>query len=157
MFMTNLYLKKVGKMQEDLKLTTRGRYAIMAMVELGRNGEGQPVPLTEIADKSGISVSYLEQLIAGLRKNGLVRSYRGPGGGYCLAKPSSEIVITDILIAAEDSTPAKRNVNSSESKLDACMYTASLWQHIGSILHKGLQMVSLDDVLEQRFHKTRAD
>lgn len=67
-------------MKTRLKLTTRGQYAVVAMVEIGRDGKKAPVPLSDIAETTNISLSYLEQLIAGLRRHGLVTSYRGPGG-----------------------------------------------------------------------------
>ncbi|MCD8493980.1 MAG: Rrf2 family transcriptional regulator [Alphaproteobacteria bacterium] len=103
-------------MKTRLKLTTRGQYAVVAMVEIGRDGKKAPVPLSDIAETTNISLSYLEQLIAGLRRHGLVTSYRGPGGGYTLAKPAQSIAVSDILKAAEDSTPAKRH--SGEKRLE---------------------------------------
>lgn len=140
-------------MKKRVKLTTRGRYAIMAMVELGKKGEGKPMPLSEIAKSGDISLSYLEQLIAGLRRQGLVKSYRGPGGGYCLTKPVSEILVSDILIAAEDSTPAKRNANSDDNKSGHCAHTQDLWNVIGEILFTSLKHITLDDVLKNHARK----
>lgn len=134
-------------MKNRVKLTTRGRYAIMAMVELGKNGDGKPLPLSEIAKNGDISLSYLEQLIAGLRRQGLVKSYRGPGGGYCLTKPSADILVSDILIAAEDSTPAKRNANNDDAKANNCPHTQNLWAVIGEILFTSLKHITLQDVL----------
>lgn len=140
-------------MKKRVKLTTRGRYAVMAMVELGRNGDGKPMPLSEIAKNGDISLSYLEQLIAGLRRQGLVKSYRGPGGGYCLTKPSAEILVSDILIAAEDSTPAKRNAGNDEEKTNHCTHTRDLWSTIGEILYTSLKHVTLADVLKNSTRK----
>ena len=71
-----------------MKLSTKGRYAIMAMMEVALNQKTRPVTLADISEEQGISISYLEQLFARLRKNGLVKGTRGPGGGYCLARPS---------------------------------------------------------------------
>lgn len=135
-------------MSNTVKLTTRGRYAIMAMVELAKNGEEKPTPLSDIADKGNISLSYLEQLIAGLRRQKLVKSYRGPGGGYSLAKPASDIMVSDILIAAEDSTPAKRNSKNETSKAGQCEITNKLWDHIGHILYNTLSGLSLAQLLD---------
>ena len=143
-------------MENALKLTTRGRYAVMAMVHLSNADLGTPVPLIDISKETGISVSYLEQLIAGLRRANLVKSSRGPGGGYLLAKPIPEIMIADILIAAEDSTPAKRPAQN-EVRINGCEYTHSLWGEIGSMLHIMLKTISLEDVLNKRLdsHPTR--
>ncbi len=138
------------KMSEELvKLTTRGRYAVMAMVELAKHKEADPVPLAGIAEKNNISLSYLEQLIAGLRRHDLVKSYRGPGGGYILSRPAQEILISDILIAAEDSTPAKRSEKNNFDRNTNCEETDKLWDNIGALLHNALKKVSLADVLNK--------
>ena len=141
------------KGDKKLKLTTRGRYAVMAMVELSQRGEKQPVPLMEIAQSGNISLSYLEQLFAGLRKNGLVKSYRGPGGGYVLAKPATDIHISDILDSAEDCVPAKRGTKDSVS---ANKQTSLLWAQIGEILYISMKHISLDDVINERLHDNPA-
>ena len=138
-------------MTKTVKLTTRGRYAIMAMVELAEQNSETPLPLSAIAEKGNISLSYLEQLIAGLRRNGLVKSHRGPGGGYKLGKDTSEIFIADILIAAEDSTPAKRNANNDEAKTDNSPVTKTLWSHIGSVLYENLKGITLADAMKKNF------
>ncbi|MCB9989799.1 MAG: Rrf2 family transcriptional regulator [Rhodospirillales bacterium] len=135
------------KNDKKLKLTTRGRYAVMAMVELSLRGEKQPVPLVEIAQSGNISLSYLEQLFAGLRKNGLVKSYRGPGGGYLLAKPANDIHIADILDSAEDCVPAKR---STKDTAQTNKQTNMLWSQIGEILYISMKHVSLEDVTKER-------
>ena len=136
-------------METSVKLTTRGRYAIMAMVELGKRTGSEPAPLVEVAKRGNISLSYLEQLIAGLRRQGLVKSYRGPGGGYALAKPADEITVPAILIAAEDSTPAKRIQQKGEKKSSDCEYTENLWNHIGETLYASLSDVTLQNVLDK--------
>lgn len=137
-------------MTKTLKLTTRGRYAIMAMVELGKRTGSDPAPLVEVAKRGNISLSYLEQLIAGLRRQGLVKSYRGPGGGYALAKPAEEISVPDILIAAEDSTPAKRILQKGDKKSPDCDYTENLWYYIGETLYASLSGITLQDVLDRK-------
>lgn len=133
-----------------LKLTTRGRYAVMAMVELAQKSEKQPVPLMEIARSGNISLSYLEQLFAGLRKNGLVKSYRGPGGGYVLAKPANDIRVAEILDSAEDCVPAKRSAKEQDPASFGNKQTQLLWSHIGEILYISLQHVTLDEVIGER-------
>ncbi len=135
---------------KTLKLTTRGRYAVMAMVELARRGDDEPVPLVEIAKSGSISLSYLEQLFAGLRRNGLVKSYRGPGGGYVLAKPAVEIRIAEILDSAEDCAPARRSAKGREDDLSSDRTTSALWSQIGEILYVCLRHISLDDVIRER-------
>lgn len=123
----------------------------MAMIELSKSEGKQPKPLAEIAKNSAISLSYLEQLIAALRRNDLVKSYRGPGGGYLLNKPAQEILISDILRAAENSTSAKKSAqNNKKSKQNACTHTQDLWAHIGEILHQSLKHISLADVLNSQ-------
>jgi Rrf2 family iron-sulfur cluster assembly transcriptional regulator len=135
---------------KSLKLTTRGRYAVMAMIELACREDKEPVPLAEIAESGDISLSYLEQLFSGLRKHGLVKSYRGPGGGYILARQASEIRISDILDSAEDCVPAKRaqkgsgRVNGEDSKV------AILWGQMGEILYASMKHISLEDVVSDR-------
>lgn len=138
------------KSTKKLKLTTRGRYAVMAMVELAQKGNKDPVPLVEIADSSNISLSYLEQLFAGLRKNGLVKSYRGPGGGYVLAKPSKDIRISEILDSAEDCVPAKRSVKEQDQDSFGNTQTRVLWGQIGEILYVSMKHISLEDVVSDR-------
>lgn len=86
-----------------MKLSTKGRYAITAMMELALRHKQGPVTLADISVEQSISVSYLEQLFALLRKHGLVTGLRGPGGGYCLRRPASEISVADILRAVDES------------------------------------------------------
>jgi Rrf2 family iron-sulfur cluster assembly transcriptional regulator len=142
--------------KNKLKLTSRGRHAVMAMVELAKHGQDNPVPLSEIADAATISISYLEQLFAGLRRNGLVRSYRGPGGGYVLARPPGEISVSDILISAEDSLPAKRAANSNDSEEGGNAQTVALMSHISEVLHDFTREISLDDVMAGRYKTPQA-
>lgn len=91
-----------------MKLSTKGRHAITAMMELALRNEKGPVTLADISVEQSISVSYLEQLFARLRNNGLVTGMRGPGGGYCLRRPATEITIAEILSAVDDAMPARR-------------------------------------------------
>lgn len=136
-------------MPHTITLNSRGEYAVMAMVELARTGAKTPLPLAEIANNAGISLSYLEQLIAGMRRHHLVKSYRGPGGGYILGKNPDEILIADIFTAAEDCTPAKRT-KISGSKPTKCLQTAALWNYVGQILGVTLRKITLEDVLNNR-------
>ena len=91
-----------------MKLSTKGRYSVMAMVDLARYGKGKPMPLAEIADRQEISLSYLEQLFRNLRRGGLVKSVRGPGGGYLLSREAREIRVSDIIVAVDETIRATR-------------------------------------------------
>src|SRR6185437_3281127 len=91
-----------------MRLSTKGRYAVMAMVDLARHSGGNPVSLAEIAERQEISLSYLEQLFAKLRRGGLVRSVRGPGGGYLLAHDRDDTRIADIILAVDEPIHAIR-------------------------------------------------
>ena len=140
-----------------MKLGTRGRYAVMAMAELalrsGGGGEARPVTLAEIAARQDISQSYLEQLFGRLRRAGLVRSARGPGGGYRLARPASELRIADIVVAVDENLRATRCPPDARS---GCMKDASrcmthdLWDELGIHIHHFLDSVSLEDVCARR-------
>lgn len=144
------------RQNQSLKLTTRGYHAVMALVELAGHNQGEqrdkPVPLAEIAEARKISLSYLEQLFAGLRRHGLVKSARGPGGGYRLGKDPSQITIAAIFTAAEDSVPGKRvqSRGANDASADSSGVTRStqhLWDHIGQVLYRDLSHRTLSDVL----------
>ena len=85
-----------------MKLSTKGRYAVMALVDLASQGGGRPVSLADISSRQEISLSYLEQLFAKLRRSGLVKSVRGPGGGYLLARPAEDTRISDAILAVDE-------------------------------------------------------
>lgn len=147
--LNNTAQRKTNDKSTPVKLTSRGQYSISAMLNLAKHHDSAPVPLTDIAENSNISLSYLEQLVSALRKNDLVKSYRGPGGGYVLNHPPSSILVSDILKAAEDSMPARK------SRKDAteveCPLTLALWDHIGHYLDAHLSTITLDDLMNRRF------
>ena len=140
-----------------MKLSAKGRYAVMAMTELAirarRTGDAAPVTLAEIAARQEISLSYLEQLFSRLRRAGLVRSARGPGGGYRLARPPAELRIADIVGAVDENLRATR---CSPNTGSGCMAGASrcvthdLWEELGTHIHLFLSAVSLEDVCARR-------
>ncbi len=136
----------------NLHLTTRGRYAVIAMAELAEREGQEPVPLADIAKSGKISLSYLEQLFAGLRRNGLVKSYKGPGGGYVLAKSPQDIRISDILRSAEDSVPAKR-ATGNKQKISKNSKTVDLWDKIGEVLFLFTDKLSLADVINEDIYE----
>jgi Rrf2 family iron-sulfur cluster assembly transcriptional regulator len=91
-----------------MKLTTKGRYSVMAMLDLALNESRGPITLSEISGRQDISLSYLEQLFSKLRKQGLVKSSRGPGGGYELAQEAEDISISKIILAVDESVDIRR-------------------------------------------------
>ena len=136
-----------------MKLSTKGRYAVMAMVDLARHAQAKPVSLSDIAARQEISLSYLEQLFAKLRKGGLVRSVRGPGGGYLLAFPSEATRISDIILAVDEPIRTTRCASGSpagcRTNRSRCL-THDLWEELGNQIHMFLSSVSLHDVLERK-------
>lgn len=136
-----------------MKLSTKGRYAVMAMVDLASNSKGQPVALADIAERQEISLSYLEQLFAKLRKGGLVRSVRGPGGGYLLAHPAEESRVSDIILAVDEPIRATRCAPGTpagcRSNKSRCL-THDLWEELGNQIHLYLSSVTLHDICNKR-------
>src|ERR1700738_2595910 len=136
-----------------MRLSTKGRYAVMAMVDLARYGNGQPVCLSEIAERQEISLSYLEQLFAKLRRGGLVKSVRGPGGGYLLAYDRDDTRIADIIIAVDEPIQAVRCPPGStigcRGDRSRCL-THDLWEELSNQIRLYLSSVSLGDVCEKR-------
>ncbi len=137
-----------------MRLSTKGRYAVMAMADLaGHEGAGKPVSLAEIAKRQEISLSYLEQLFAKLRRGGLVKSVRGPGGGYRLSRASSDVRIADIILAVDEPITATRCHPGSPmgctGSATRCV-THDLWEELGRQIHVFLSSVSLADVVEKR-------
>lgn len=137
-----------------MRLSTKGRYAVMAMADLAKNGESRAVSLAEIAARQEISLSYLEQLFARLRKSGLVKSVRGPGGGYRLAKTAQATVVAEIVLAVDEPIRATRCVAHGSPR--GCMMggerciTHNLWEDLGAEIHAYLAGVSLEDVVLNR-------
>jgi len=135
-----------------VKLSTRGRYAVMAMADLARSQGTRPVSLADIAARQEISLSYLEQLFAKLRRGGLVASVRGPGGGYKLARAPEETRVSDIILAVDEPIRATRcDVASSRGctgQHGRCI-THDLWEELGRQIHVCLSSVSLADVVNR--------
>ena len=143
-------------MEDTVKLSTRGRYAVMAMADLARfsgSGAASHVPLAEISERQEISLSYLEQLFVKLRRGGLVVAARGPGGGYRLAQPASETRIADIIIAVDEPIKATRCRSDSAKgclgRSGRCL-THDLWEELGRQIEVFLASVTLADVLERK-------
>jgi Rrf2 family transcriptional regulator, iron-sulfur cluster assembly transcription factor len=136
-----------------MRLSTKGRYAVMAMVDLAQHGAEGPVSLAEIAERQEISLSYLEQLFAKLRRGGLVRSVRGPGGGYLLAHDRDDTRIADIILAVDEPLHAIRCKPGAtigcRGDRSRCL-THDLWEELSNQIHLYLSSVSLGDVCEKR-------
>lgn len=137
-----------------MKLSTKGRYAVMAMVDLAMRDCGTtPVTLADIAKCQDISLSYLEQLFGKLRRGALVRSVRGPGGGYILARPPAHIRIADIFVAVDEPLRATRCTDEAlvgcQSDRRPCA-THDLWAELGNRIYQFLSAVTLEDVCARR-------
>ena len=133
-----------------MRLNAKGRYAVTAMLDVALHGEEEPVALASIAERQGISRSYLEQLFSRLRRAGLVDSVRGPGGGYRLARDVPEISIAEVIAAVDESVDATRCGGSENCQDNQPCLTHGLWEELGREIERYLGRVSLADVLSQR-------
>ena len=134
-----------------MKLTTRGRYAVTAMLDLAINGEQKPVSLADISGRQEISLSYLEQLFVKLRRAELVRSVRGPGGGYELARSANAIRVVDVLEAVDETVSAMHTGAGASGALSgskAQSLTNRLWEGLSAHVYVFLHQTRLSDVIE---------
>lgn len=136
-----------------MKLSTKGRYAVMAMSDIALHSNGSPVSLAMIAERQEISQEYLEQLFGKLRKSGLVSSVRGPGGGYLLSRDANEIAVADIVLAADEPLTVTRcqdgDAVSGCIGGDKCV-THELWAALGRQIYGFLAAITLGDVVAKR-------
>ncbi|MEM7407762.1 MAG: Fe-S cluster assembly transcriptional regulator IscR [Pseudomonadota bacterium] len=132
-----------------MRLTTKGRYAVTAMLDLAMHHDQGPVSLADIATRQGISLSYLEQLFSQLRKRGLVVSTRGPGGGYQLGQRATDIVVSDVIAAVDESVDATRCGGKENCQADARCLTHDLWVDLSSRIHTFLSEVDLGQLVER--------
>ena len=135
-----------------MKMSTKGRYAVMAMIDIGMNSAGKPVSLADIAARQDISQEYLEQLFGKLRRAGLVASSRGPGGGYALARPADGIAMADVIQAVDEELKVTR---CSGDAVDGCVKgerccAHDLWSSMGRQMMHFLESITLEDVVEKR-------
>ncbi len=133
-----------------MRLTTKGRYAVTAMLDLAIHYDQGPVTLADIARRQGISLSYLEQLFARLRKRGLVRSSRGPGGGYRLGRAAGDIAVVEVISAVDESVDATRCGGLENCQGDARCLTHDLWQDLSKQIHDFLGGINLGQLIERR-------
>lgn len=133
-----------------MKLTTRGRYAVTAMLDVAMHAEPAPVTLADVAERQHLSLSYLEQLFARLRQAGLVRSSRGPGGGYRLSRPASEISVADVILAVDEPVDVTRCGGLVNCNQDTRCLTHDLWVELSRQVHHFFASRTLADVLRRR-------
>lgn len=131
-----------------MRLTTKGRYAVTAMMDLAIHEISGPVTLTDIANSQNISLSYLEQLFANLRKAGLVKGMRGPGGGYRLAIPSDQISIAQIIAAVDEKVDITRCGGNADCQDGERCLTHELWTDLSRQLYEFLDGISLGDLTQ---------
>ncbi len=132
-----------------MRLTTKGRFAVTAMIDLAMNAQNHAVKLNAISERQKISLSYLEQLFSKLRRAGLVESIRGPGGGYVLGKSPDQINIAQIIAAAEDSLDATLCSGKANCQSGAPCLTHNLWKNLYQTINEYLSSVTLASLLEQ--------
>lgn len=136
-------------MVQSVRLTTKGRYAVTAMLDLALNARQVPVSLADISERQGISLSYLEQLFAKLRRNELVSSVRGPGGGYQLAREAADIQIVQVIDAVDESVDATRCKGKGDCQGGETCLTHYLWCELSEQIHEFLSGISLADLVER--------
>ena len=132
-----------------MKLTTRGRYAVTAMLDLAIHGDKQPITLADISQRQEISLSYLEQLFSKLRREDLVRSVRGPGGGYQLARSFDAIYVAKIIDAVDESIDATNCQGRGDCNHGEVCLTHHLWQDLSDQIHGFLSGISLEDLVKR--------
>ncbi len=133
-----------------MRLTTKGRFAVTAMVDLSMRQTRGPVTLAAISERQGISLSYLEQLFGKLRRAKLVTSVRGPGGGYCLAKPIGGITVAEIITAVDEPMDATQCAGKENCNDDKRCVTHDLWATLTLKMNEYLSSVSLADVVSHQ-------
>ena len=140
-----------------MRLTTKGRFAVTAMIDLALRQHAGPVTLAGISERQKISLSYLEQLFGKLRRRQLVASVRGPGGGYCMAKELDAVSVADIIDAVDESLDATQcgGKGNCEGETQPCM-THELWTSLNEKMFEYLRSVSLGDLVARQREKTGA-
>jgi Rrf2 family iron-sulfur cluster assembly transcriptional regulator len=139
-----------------MRLTTKGRFAVTAMIDLGLRHQGGPVTLAAISQRQKISLSYLEQLFGRLRRHALVESTRGPGGGYTIAKPLRDITVADIILAVDEPLDATQCGGRENCDHEQRCMTHELWANLNRHMVDFLDSVTLQDLVEQQRAKMAA-
>lgn len=133
-----------------MRLTTKGRYAVTAMLDLALHYKEGPITLADISQRQGISLSYLEQLFSRLRKQELVDSTRGPGGGYRLSRDAHQIAVADVITAVDEKVETTRCGGLSNCQDDSQCLTHDLWTELSSQIHDFLMGISLGNLVERQ-------
>ena len=133
-----------------MRLTTKGRYAVTAMLDLALHYKDGPITLADISKRQGISLSYLEQLFSRLRKNGLVDSARGPGGGYRLSRPAAEINVADVITAVDEKVDAMRCEGKGNCQNDGPCLTHDLWCDLSVQIYSFLKGIDLGQLVDRK-------
>ncbi len=136
-----------------MRLTTKGRFAVTAMVDLAMSGGERPVTLGDISERQKISLSYLEQLFGKLRRKALVSSVRGPGGGYRLTRPTSELSVGEIILAVDEPIDATQCGGKENCRDDQKCITHDLWTDLNRHIFEYLGAVTLHDLVEKQKRK----
>ena len=133
-----------------MRLTSKGRYAVTAMLDVALHGDAGPVSLAHISERQGISLSYLEQLFARLRKHGLVNSVRGPGGGYLLGMAKASISVGAIIVAVDESVDATKCQGKGDCHKGSQCLTHTLWCSLSDRISDFLEGISLAELVNQQ-------
>jgi Rrf2 family iron-sulfur cluster assembly transcriptional regulator len=133
-----------------MRLTTKGRYAVTAMLDIALHHAQGPVSVAEVAERQAISSAYLEQLFSKLKRAGLLRSVRGPGGGYELARPLADVNVSHIIAAVGEGVDATRCKGTADCQDGATCLTHDLWTALSTRIDEFLSAVTLEDLVSQR-------
>lgn len=140
-----------------MRLTTKGRYAVTAMLDLALNAQERPITLADISQRQGISLSYLEQLFSRLRKQGLVSSARGPGGGYRLSRNADEINVAQVIEAVDEKVTVTRCDGKGDCQNGEACLTHKLWCALSDQIHGFLDGISLGSLVAEEHVKQVAE
>ena len=133
-----------------MRLTTKGRFAVTALLDLAMQQSNSPVTLADISQRQKISLSYLEQLFAKLRQSELVDSVRGPGGGYCLAKDPEQVSVADIILAVDEPIDATQCGGKENCHNDSKCMTHDLWAKLNDLIFEYLGAVTLKELVDNQ-------
>jgi len=139
-----------------MRLTTKGRFAVTAMLDLAMNGGRGPVTLAGISQRQSISLSYLEQLFGKLRRHTLVESIRGPGGGYTLARDLTKVSVADIITAVDEPLDATQCGGRENCRDEQRCMTHDLWSKLNDKMYEYLDSVKLADLVAQQAERKEA-
>jgi Rrf2 family iron-sulfur cluster assembly transcriptional regulator len=130
-----------------MRLTTKGRYAVTAMLDLALRQNQGPISLAEISERQGISLSYLEQLFTRLRRSELVKSTRGPGGGYTLSRPADDIAVAEVITAVDEKVDSTRCGGLGNCQDDERCLTHDLWMDLSEQIYQFLDSITLGNLV----------